>query len=65
MPSPGLDGKCDDNDARAITFRHRGGWKGGLALTDFGSIVEEEMMTIAIVVPPRTTIESVGILILF
>ena len=64
--SPGLGSKCDDNDARATAFRHHGDWKGGLALTDFGSIVEEEMMTITVIVPPTTTIESgVGTLILF
>jgi hypothetical protein len=55
LPSPGLGSKCDDENARATAFRHHGGWKGGLALTDFGSIVEEEMMTIAVVVPPTTT----------
>ena len=65
LPLPGLGCKCDNNDARATAFRHHGSWKGGLALTDFGSIVEEEMMTIAVVVPPTTTIESVGTLILF
>jgi hypothetical protein len=48
-----------------MAFRHHGGWKGGLALTDVGSIVEEEMMTIAVVVPLTTTIESVGTLIFF
>ena len=65
LPLPGLDGECDSNDASATAFCHHGGWKGGLALTDFGSIVKEEMMTIAVVVPPTTTIESVGTLILF
>jgi hypothetical protein len=65
LPLPGLGSKCDDDDARATTFRQSSGWKGGLALTDFGSIVEEEIMTITIVVPPTTTIESVGTFILF
>ena len=65
LPLTGLGGKCDDGNARATAFCHHGGWKGGLALTDFGSFVEEEMMTIAVVVPPTTTIESVGTLVLF
>ena len=65
LPLPGLGGKCDDDDARLMAFRHHGGKKGGLALTDFGSIVEEEMPTIAVIIPLTTTIESVVTLILF